>query len=500
MGTLASISSLLLSAVLLLGSVGKFLNLEQFRRSLNEFGFPREIADYLSSALPAAEFLIGVGLLFPTTSWWSAALACSLFACFGAVVSWNLYYGRRPACNCFGQLTSSRIGKETLLLNAALIACSIIIIWSGRHTYVRSVTDLIFLLTESEIVIGAVAIFAIAGCSATVWFLLRLLEQNGRLIKRIEVLEAAAGSRADDKIWPSAERQRQGLAVGAPAPNFSVESIDGKLATLRDLIEPGKQLLLVFIQIGCGPCTSMIPSIRRWQIVYSSVMTVVVISNATRDASGKKIGDLEPNTLFAQKDSEVFNAYQSAGTPSAIIIDNNGRIRSRLAQGPVEIEALVRTSTATALARLYPEVGIGSSLPDLAVQKLSGEITPLSTFCGNKLLILFWNPSCGYCSRIRERLADWENRTGGGNTSVLIVSQGSVKANEQIGLRSPIVLDDDFLLGRVFGATGTPSAVLVDERGLVASAIVVGGDQVLSLLEAGRLVSLADRTILMANA
>jgi hypothetical protein len=50
-----------------------------------------------------------------------------------------------------------------------------------------------------------------------------------------------------------------------------------------------------------------------------------------------------------------------------------------------------------------------------------------------------------------------------------------------MGLSSPMVLDQEFAAGRAFGASGTPSAVLVDEQGKIASGVVVGASEVLKL-------------------
>ena len=54
-----------------------------------------------------------------------------------------------------------------------------------------------------------------------------------------------------------------------------------------------------------------------------------------------------------------------------------------------------------------------------------------------------------------------------------------------MGLRSPVVLDEGFTVGEAFGANGTPSAVLVDEQGRIASSLVEGASAVLALARAG---------------
>jgi hypothetical protein len=57
-----------------------------------------------------------------------------------------------------------------------------------------------------------------------------------------------------------------------------------------------------------------------------------------------------------------------------------------------------------------------------------------------------------------------------------------VQANAAQGLASPVLLQNGFAAGSVFGANGTPSAVLVDRAGNVASAVAVGGPAVMRLL------------------
>jgi hypothetical protein len=70
-------------------------------------------------------------------------------------------------------------------------------------------------------------------------------------------------------------------------------------------------------------------------------------------------------------------------------------------------------------------------------------------------------------------LKRWEKKPPKG----VLVSAGSAEANRELGLRSPIGLEEGFATGRAFGAPRTPSAVLIDADWKVASAVVVGADQ-----------------------
>jgi hypothetical protein len=74
---------------------------------------------------------------------------------------------------------------------------------------------------------------------------------------------------------------------------------------------------------------------------------------------------------------------------------------------------------------------------------------------------------------------------------MLFVSAGTKEANKEMSLSSPslsspVVLDQQFAVGRSFGASGTPSAVLVDEDGKIASEVAVGAPAVLELARAKR--------------
>ena len=68
---------------------------------------------------------------------------------------------------------------------------------------------------------------------------------------------------------------------------------------------------------------------------------------------------------------------------------------------------------------------------------------------------------------------------------LLFVSAGTEEANKEMRLSSTVVLDQQFSVGRAFGASGTPSAVLLDAEGRVASEVAVGAPAVLELARAG---------------
>jgi len=76
----------------------------------------------------------------------------------------------------------------------------------------------------------------------------------------------------------------------------------------------------------------------------------------------------------------------------------------------------------------------------------------------------------------------WERDLSAEAPKLLMVSTGTQEANRGMGLSSPVLLDEHLTVGRAFGAPGSPSAVIVDEHGKIASELAVGAPAVLSVL------------------
>ena len=133
-------------------------------------------------------------------------------------------------------------------------------------------------------------------------------------------------------------------------------------------------------------------------------------------------------------------------------------------------------SSAPAVAR-----GSGEPAPEVVLPDLTGKTVSLKDFKGSSTMVLFWNPGCGFCRKMVDELKEWEANPPKGAPRLLVVSTGTVEANQALGLQSTTVLDEGFSVGRAFGASGTPSAVLVDAKGRLASAVSVGGPNVMAM-------------------
>jgi HEAT repeat protein len=73
----------------------------------------------------------------------------------------------------------------------------------------------------------------------------------------------------------------------------------------------------------------------------------------------------------------------------------------------------------------------------------------------------------------------WKDPENG--PELVVISKGSAKDTRDQALSAKVLLDPSFRAGQVFGATGTPSAVVLDEDGLVASDVGTGAAAVFAL-------------------
>jgi peroxiredoxin len=462
----------------LVAGLTKLVDLTGSQRALRDFGVPIRLAAPLGLLLPLAELAVAIALLPSAWAWWGAVGALALLLVFVVGISYNLARGRTPDCHCFGQLHSAPAGWLTLLRNLVLAALAACITWFGRPSAGPGVLDWLAPLTAAEHIELLSALILCVLLIGFGWLLFEIMTQQGRLLLRIEAAEARlAEAGLGTRALPS-RGSVAGLAVGTPAPAFRLSDLDGGEVTLSDLRPSDKALVLLFSDPDCGPCAAIFPEVGRWQRDAASRLAIAVVSR----------GSVEAN--------------QALATPSAVLIDREGKIGSPLAQGAEAIRSLVASAFGGYPLNTLPilpmtaqrngngsrptlpvALKIGDVAPAFSLPDLAGHLVHLSDFRGSTTLVLFWRPGCGFCQRMLAALRAWEAQPQEGAPRLLVVSTESVQDNQAMGLRSPIVLDQATIrVGSLFGATGTPMAVLIDAEGKIASELAAGAPAVLAQL------------------
>jgi peroxiredoxin len=522
------IARIVLAVVFAVAALAKLADRAGSRQAVVGFGVPDALATPLSIALPLAELAVAAALLPTASAWWGALGALALLLAFVVAIAFNLASGRKPDCRCFGQLSAGPIGWSTMARNSVLAGIAGFVVVGGWQD--AGPSPLAWLADRSAVELAGLAGLAlVVGLLATAaLLLLNLVRQNGRLLLRVEALETrldvAGIAPAPEQISAASEA---GLPVGAPAPAFQLSGLHGETLTLEALRAVGKPTLLIFSDPDCLPCNALLPEIGVWQRDHSPDLMISLISRGSLDANRAKSGEHGLFNVLVQEDREVAEAYGENGTPSAVIVSPEGTVASPLAEGPERIRALVARmvsgaaqpspatppSTATPAAAVVPAAPaaamagaspngggdpalvaataragpmVGERTPALKLQDLGGKKVDFRSLRGRKTLVLFWDPQCGFCQQMLEDLKAWEAEPPKGAPKLLVVSTGTGEENQAMGLRSPIVLDPSFSAGLAFGAPGTPSAVLIDAKGKIASEVAGGTEAVLALAGARR--------------
>lgn len=163
------------------------------------------------------------------------------------------------------------------------------------------------------------------------------------------------------------------------------------------------------------------------------------------------------------------------------IVRQNGRILLRLDS----LEQQLRPRPAP---RREPSgLPLGSVAPDFELPDLAGINHKLSDYRGKHLLLMFFNPGCGFCTKMADDLAALST-TGSDNLAVpLVVSTGDLDANralvKQHGIRCGFLRQEQMEVASQYHAQGTPMGYRIDPNGRTASELIVGAEALLQRIE-----------------
>lgn len=489
--------------VLVFGVAGfaKATDTNGLRRTLIEFGVPEKLAAPFGRTLPFVEILVALCLLPLATAWWAGVAALALLLIFAVGIGVNLARGQAPDCNCFGQLHSKPVSWSVFGRNVLLAAVAALIVVKGKDSPGLSAFNWLSDLKTGEIVSLAVGLVAVGLVTTAVVYLRRVLTQQTTLLGKIEAMKKVIDE--DYAEPPPVEREDaappvEGLPVGAPAPSFALAAIDGGQVSLDDLLAYGKPVLLLFVSPNCSPCKTLLPLARVWERDYDEQLTIALLSKGALEDNQKRVAKYGARHLLLQEDQAIAEDYQSKWTPSAVLISRDGKIASQVTSGDEAIRALVNHAVTTGAGLAagngshhhIPKITVGNSLfkigepaPRFSLPDLQGREVNTEDLLGRDTLLLFWDPGCPFCQAMTEDLKIWEENPPKGAPSLVILASGNMEAvkAQAADFKSLFLLDPEFDVGPLFGTNSTPSAVLIDGVGRIASTLAIGDRNVLAL-------------------
>ena len=478
MELLGFVSRVVLVGVFALAGVSKLRDRAGTARALEDFGLPRGFAQSGWWTLPAAELGIAILLILPTTVRFGGIAALLLLLAFIGAIAVNLSKGNRVDCHCFGEVHSAPIGARTVIRNVVLALLALFVVLEGTASAQEAFawTDG-FGGFDTSLLVAGLGIAAVL--FLTVW------------------RRTAPEETHDHEHSPTA------LAEGDAAPSFVLPSVEGRDVTLAGLVKRNKPTILVFTDPGCGPCNTLMPDVTNWQRAYDHAVTVAVVASGDPEANRAKATENGLTIYLVQQERAVARSYGVEATPTAVTIDEEGRVASAPAVGPDEIRRLFEGAMARHVSHLWAAatgeemdleaqrgLALGNEVPDVFVKDLDGKDVRVRDLIQGETVMVFWSPGCGFCADMIDDLKELE-RAGSRVRRMLLISDGDPEANSAMGLRSPIVLDEGFGIGTALGVVGTPGAVIVNGDGETISTVAIGAHGVVQLVREGSGLSTA---------
>lgn len=326
------------------------------------------------------------------------------------------------------------------------------------------------------------------------WSLLHVLRQHGRLLLRVEALEARFGT---DEAPGRAELA--GLPPATTFPPFRLPSIDDGEVGLEQF--RGERVLLVHWSPDCGYCRQIAPDLAGLQESLRKRKTqLVLVSYGSRETNTALIEEhgLDCRVLL-QPDRATIEGFAHMGTPVAYLLDEKGRIAKPVAVGARDVPALA-SHAAGSHARLQTERPIsesriereglkaGTPAPPFELPDLAGGKVSLAEHRGRRVLLVFSDPECGPCEKVLPELARLHRERRSDEIEIIMVSRGSLDENrrkaEAFGIDFPLVLQSGWKLSKKYGIFATPIAFLIDEEGVIERDVARGPGEILSLAHA----------------
>lgn len=125
--------------------------------------------------------------------------------------------------------------------------------------------------------------------------------------------------------------------LGAALPEFFEADIFDKSIASNDFL--GKKTLVAFWSPGCPHCVNMLEDLRAWDKTKSAdEPNLLVLSEGELEAH--KSMDLQ-SPIVLDKARKISNELGMAGTPSAVLVNEDGKIISETAVGAAQIWTLL---------------------------------------------------------------------------------------------------------------------------------------------------------------
>lgn len=271
------------------------------------------------------------------------------------------------------------------------------------------------------------------------------------------------------------------IEEGSPAPDFSLDRIDGGSFRLKERI--GKEVILLeFWSTHCTVCQKLAPELSEFakSLAGKEVGIYGVNLRETQEQIQMYFKDEMPSyTILLDKNGQIGSLYQATGIPKLVLIGKDGLIKNvykGMPNGLIENISGQITKLLQGIADPLPPPSMiveGAPAPDFSLEQLGGGTVHLADNFGDKIIVLgFWATHCGFCTRAMPLVTEVIKQYADKNVVFFGVNQRETPEKiqpylESKGLDISVLLDRDGKIGALYEVKGIPRFVVIGKDGLI---------------------------------
>jgi len=155
------------------------------------------------------------------------------------------------------------------------------------------------------------------------------------------------------------------------------------------------------------------------------------------------------------------------------------------------------------LSNPHDGLPIGASAPDFELPDINGRNVAFEhlLMSGKPMLFFFVSPNCSPCTALLPEIEAWQKEFDD-KINFVFISSGKAKENSDkfVGANpKQILLQKDREVSKLFGAQWTPTALLINADGTIASHVAAGDAAIRELIEKTKAKNLEEKFLFVAN-
>ncbi|PAV29383.1 cytochrome C biogenesis protein [Virgibacillus profundi] len=182
-------------------------------------------------------------------------------------------------------------------------------------------------------VLGTVLLLGLAGI-----VLFNFVQQNKDTSEADEPNAYNVNGEVNTEGGSIAPVESAGLEPGDMAPDFELETLDGKTVKLSDY--KGKKVILNFWATWCPPCREEMPEMQDFHDEYGDEVEILAVNLTGSENKVKDVHEYIEKydytyTIPMDKDSTVGDEYRAFSVPTTYFIGTDGKIQQPRKIGPM---------------------------------------------------------------------------------------------------------------------------------------------------------------------